>query len=137
MKSLMKEITISWKSVLFRGFEIEYMLGFNSKKDSSNYLLIMPGGLRRPIQNKDNLSFYSKRFVILSLIYPLTGDLKLIADSINYILNAEGIKKVSLIGSSFGGIMVQAFSALYPNMVKKAVISNTGTRRDTYKFKKK
>ncbi len=137
MNSLMKEVSITWKSILFREFKIEYILGFNFEMDRSNYLLIMPGGLRRPIQNKDYLSLYSKRFVILSLIYPLTGDLKLIAGSINYILDPEGIKKVNIIGSSSGGIMVQAFSALYPNTVNKPIISNTGTRRDTYKFTKK
>ncbi|MFX0150191.1 MAG: alpha/beta fold hydrolase [Candidatus Hodarchaeota archaeon] len=125
--------TIKWKETIFKGLKWEYaMLG--SGEDT---LIIFPGGLRRPVYGGAFLKELNTQFKILIPVYPRISNLNHLAEGVAWIMDQEAIGSVHLFGSSFGGLMTQAFIVYYPDRVKKAVISNTGTKTSETKFSKR
>jgi len=90
-------------------------------------VILFPGGMRRPVYGDDFVKTLANHFVVLIPVYPPTGSLDLLAGCTAAMIREEGFGKAHLHGSSFGGIMVQVFYALYPSMTGKMVLANTGT----------
>ena len=53
--------------------------------------------------------------------------LKHLSEGIKAVLDSKGISKTHIYGSSFGGLLVQAFVYFCPARVDKMIISNSGT----------
>ena len=53
------------------------------------------------------------------------------------ILEHEGLSNLAIMGSSFGGLVAQAFLYKYPNLVSRAVLANTGSSSDDPSFTRK
>jgi pimeloyl-ACP methyl ester carboxylesterase len=114
---------MKWKAINFQNHQWKYIIAGNK----GPWLLVLPGGTRRPGLKLDFLQDLIKDFRVISPAYPRIGKMKPLADGIAHILKEEGIDTVHVYGSSFGGIMTQTFFLNYPSLVDKAVISNTNT----------
>jgi len=122
-----------WKKTIFKDLKWEYVT-LGSGDDA---LIIFPGGLRRPVYGGSFVKKLSTKFKILIPIYPRISSLNRLAEGVTYIMDQENIGSAHLFGSSFGGLMAQAFIVYYPNRVKKTIIANTGTKSDENRFSKK
>ncbi|MHA2248170.1 MAG: alpha/beta fold hydrolase [Candidatus Hodarchaeales archaeon] len=100
-------------------------------------ILMLPGGLRAPVFGGFFTEKISTHFKIISPSYPSIWDLKALIQGINRILDQEKVKRVHLFGSSFGGLMCQAFMVYSPHKVDRIIIGNTGTVQSDPRFKKR
>ena len=99
-------------------------------------LVMLPGGLRRPDIGWKLTEQLEKDYRIIAPFYPTTGSMSVLAEGIISILNHENIDKFALIGSSYGGIVLQSILHLVPERVTHAIIANTGTISDDYNLVK-
>jgi len=116
------------KSIKINNHEWKYIIG----GQGNNTILQLPGGLRNPIYRFEFISELEKEFQFIAPIYPRICEIKPLLDGVVKIFEQEHINIVNIFGASFGGLIAQIFVHQYPNMVKKVVISNSGT---TYKDK--
>ncbi|MHA2203824.1 MAG: alpha/beta fold hydrolase [Candidatus Hodarchaeales archaeon] len=100
-------------------------------------VLMFPGGLRAPIYGGSFIGELRKHFKIIIPSYPPIWDLKELIQGINRILDQEKIMQVHLLGTSFGGLMCQAFMVYFPHKVDKIIIGNTGTVQSDPRFRKR
>ncbi|MFX0065769.1 MAG: alpha/beta fold hydrolase [Candidatus Hermodarchaeota archaeon] len=114
---------MKWKTIQFQDYQWNYVVAGNK----GSWLLVLPGGTRRPGLKSEFLQDLIKEFRVISPAYPRIGRMKPLADGIAHILKEEGIDTVHAYGSSFGGIMAQVFFMNYPSFVDKVIISNTDT----------
>lgn len=121
-----------WKSIKYKDIKWEYAVLGNGNQA----LILFPGGMRRPVYGGDFVRNLATYFRIIIPIYPRISRLKDLTDGIREILAIEGIKKTHVYGSSFGGLMVQAFMYYAPNLINRIVISNTGTLSSDSSFPK-
>lgn len=121
------------KEAQFEDLRWEY-LTLGSGKDT---LIAFPGGLRRPVYGGSFMRKLSKEFKILIPTYPRISSLNRLAEGVIHIMDQENIVSAHLFGSSFGGLMAQAFIVFYPSRVKKMIIANTGTVSDENRLSKK
>ncbi|MFX0183099.1 MAG: alpha/beta fold hydrolase [Candidatus Hodarchaeota archaeon] len=134
MNNIYKPITTSeWKKATFKGLKWEYVM-LGSGEDT---LILFPGGLRRPVYGGAFVKELGTQFKILIPVYPRISNLNHLAEGVARIMDHEDIESTHLFGSSFGGLMAQAFIVFYPDRVKKVVISNTGTKTYELKFSKR
>ncbi|MFX1253252.1 MAG: alpha/beta fold hydrolase [Promethearchaeota archaeon] len=117
---------MKWKTIHFQDHQWNYIVAGNK----GPWLLVLPGGTRRPGLKLEFLQDLIEEFRVISPAYPRIGRMKPLADGIAHILKEEGIDTVHVYGSSFGGIMTQVFFLNYPNLVDKVIISNTNTVSD-------
>ena len=91
----------------------------------SEVLLIIPGGMRRAESIFAELEAFSKSYRVISPDLPVINDADCILDGIHEICRTEKAGKVNILGRSFGGTVVQGFTAKYPEMVKKLILCST------------
>ena len=65
------------------------------------------------------------RFRIVSLTYPAVGTLEELRHGINAVLQAAGVDRFSVVGSSLGGYLAQYLIARQPARIERAVFANT------------
>ena len=122
-----------WKSIDFNGYTWKYLKIGNNRET----FIIFPGGLRRPVYGGSFINSLVKHHQIIYPIYPRISNLRELSEGINEVLEEEKIGKAHIYGSSFGGLMVQAFNHFFPEKVDKLVISNSGTTSKDSDFDKK
>ena len=66
----------------------------------------------------------------ISVTYPGVDSLEGLAQGILAILDAEGVGKASLVGSSLGGYLAQYLIAAHPERIERAVFGNTYADKD-------
>lgn len=93
-------------------------------------LVMVPGGLRRPDIGWKLTEQLENDYRIIAPFYPTTGSMSVLAEGVISILDSEHIDKFAIIGSSYGGIVLQSILHLVPERVSHAIIANTGTLTD-------
>ncbi len=88
-------------------------------------LLLIPGTLGRADIFWQQIEALATRAQVLSVTYPATHDLAQWADDIANILDAEGIARTTISGSSLGGYLAQYFAAKYPDRIDGLIAANT------------
>ena len=66
-----------------------------------------------------------QQFRVISMTYPAANSLEEMAGGVMAILEAEGVSRFHVIGSSLGGYFAQYLVANYPELVQSAVFANT------------
>ncbi|NHI94854.1 MAG: alpha/beta hydrolase [Candidatus Lokiarchaeota archaeon] len=119
------------------GVEWEYITSGTGER----VLLVLPGGNRRPFLGYKFAQRLEQEFKIISPSYPSIESIANLVAGIYQILINEKAKNVFVLGSSFGGIIAQAFFYHHSDMVEKMIIGNTGTLkrdpREKYNFEKR
>jgi len=62
---------------------------------------------------------------VISVTYPAVDSLEEMSDGVLAILDAEGVEKTNIVGTSLGGYLAQYMVANHPDRVLAAVFSNT------------
>lgn len=111
------------KSIVFQGHEWQYL----DCGSGEQVLVLLPGGTRRPSLGPGLITDLEDDFRIIAPYYPNTSSFGSLANGVHAILEHEGIKKVQVFGSSFGGLVAQVFVKMHPEYVTHLVIGNTAT----------
>jgi pimeloyl-ACP methyl ester carboxylesterase len=114
----------AYKDIRIDGSEWTYMDIGNPK---GKPLVFLPGGLKHPLWSFGVLDLFLDEYRVISPCYPPIGDIDAVLDGVKCILDHESIDHCFMIGSSWGGSMVQCFSYKYPDVADKIVLSNTGS----------
>jgi pimeloyl-ACP methyl ester carboxylesterase len=115
--------------------EINWKYFVQGKGDKT--ILVFPGGLRAPIYGEAFIENLGKHFKIIVPVYPPIWDLEELIKGVNQILEQEKIQRVHLFGTSFGGLMCQAFMVYSPLKTNKIILGNTGTVQSDPSFRKR
>ena len=94
--------------------------------NSGTVLLFLTGGLRRARFGYAILEKLSAEHTVLALDYPPVESIGDFIAAIDGLLASENIKKVILIGQSYGGIIAQAYMLYRPGKVSRLILSNSG-----------
>lgn len=76
---------------------------------------------------------FSRDYRVISVTYPPVNNLADLSRGILSILDAEGAKTATVVGSSLGGYLTQYLLARHPDRVARAVLGNTFPVNDIYK----
>lgn len=93
--------------------------------DGPETLLLCPGTLGRADIFRNVIDYFARRMRVVSVTYPMIGDVSRIADGAVRLLDRLGIGRAHILGSSLGGVVVQAIAARHPGRVDRAVIANS------------
>jgi pimeloyl-ACP methyl ester carboxylesterase len=74
---------------------------------------------------------------VISVTYPAVDSLAEMSDGVFAILDAEGVERTNIVGTSLGGYLTQYIVANYPTRVLRAVFSNTFPPNDLIAEKNK
>jgi maspardin len=66
-----------------------------------------------------------QKYRVIAMTYPAADSLAEMAQGVTAILDAEGVERFNVVGSSLGGYFAQYLVANYPERVKSAVFANT------------
>jgi pimeloyl-ACP methyl ester carboxylesterase len=88
-------------------------------------LLLLPGGIHFAETWFKLITALEDEYRIISPSYPALPAMAEHIKGIYTICAAEGINKVHILGTSFGGWVAQCFVRHYPDMVEKVVFSHT------------
>ncbi len=122
-----------WKSLEYNKAEWQYVILGGGKE----LIVLFPGGMRRPIYGGNFVKELAKDYRIIIPVYPRISKLKAIVEGITAIIAKEKFENTHIYGSSFGGLVAQAFMYYKPEKVKNIIISNTGTVNDDKDFRKR
>ncbi len=98
----------------------------------SQAVLFLPGGLGLAEAWFQIISAFDREYRTIAVTYPPVSSMKDLADGINCILDAEGIQRVHVIGTSMGGMLAQCFVRLNPTRVERLVLANSGAPDKEY-----
>lgn len=88
-------------------------------------LLLLPGGVRLAETWFKLITALENEYKIISPSYPALPTMAEHTKGINTICASEGVDKVHVLGTSFGGWVAQCFVRQYPDTAKTVVLSNT------------
>lgn len=88
-------------------------------------LLLIPGTLGRADVFWQQMSALKSRARILSVAYPHQGGVAEWSDDLVALLDARGIDKATVLGSSLGGYLAQYLAAAHPARVERLIAANT------------
>lgn len=88
-------------------------------------LLLIPGTLGRADVFWQQISALKGRVRILSVAYPHQGGVAEWSDDLVALLDARGIDKATVLGSSLGGYLAQYLAAVHPERVERLIAANT------------
>ncbi|MCK5098053.1 MAG: alpha/beta hydrolase [Desulfobacteraceae bacterium] len=77
----------------------------------------------------------SSIYKVISVTYPPVDTLENMSKGVLFILDAEKIQSVNVVGSSLGGYLVQYLMANHPERIEKAVLGNTFPPNDILRQK--
>lgn len=99
--------------------------GMISVGKSGPALVLIPGTLGRADIFWQQIDALSDRARILALTYPATHDIHEWTDDIARIMDRQGVDSATVLGSSLGGYVVQAFSARHTDRTDGLIAANT------------
>ncbi|MEP6972411.1 MAG: alpha/beta hydrolase [Betaproteobacteria bacterium] len=88
-------------------------------------LLMLPGTLGTASIFADAMLALGDKVRMVSVTYPLIEDIERLADSLAGLMDALGITRASIVGSSLGGFLAQHFAARHPQRVDRLILGNT------------
>ncbi len=88
-------------------------------------LLLIPGTLGRCDIFWQQIEALKDRARIVSLSYPVSGGVEEWSDDLATLCEKLGLGKVTVLGSSLGGYLVQHFAATHPECVERLIAANT------------
>ncbi|MBI4771514.1 MAG: alpha/beta hydrolase [Chloroflexi bacterium] len=72
------------------------------------------------------------RYRVLAVTYPPLGELAALSHGIMAVLEAEGVGKFSVVGSSLGGYLAQFLLSRHPERIRRALLGNTFPPNDVF-----
>ncbi len=91
-------------------------------------LVLLTGGLGFSDLFFTHYKVFSKKYSVLTFDYPYGFPTNIeLADAIAELINKLGIKKVYLVGQSYGGLIGQVIAKFHPEVVEGLIFSNTGS----------
>lgn len=115
---------VSYKTARIGGVEWKYM---DIGNQGGKVIIFFAGGLRHPLWSFSLLDLFVDEYRVVAPCYPPIGDLDSVLDGIRSILDTESVSHSYMMGSSWGGSMVQCFTYKYPDAADRIVLSNTGS----------
>jgi len=94
---------------------------------NDHVILWLVGGLRLADSAFRSIPMMMTDFRIIAPSYPPLNTMDDLADGLNAILRAEGIKKCSVLAGSFGGMVAQVFVRRHAAQIDKVILSTTTT----------
>lgn len=88
-------------------------------------LLLLPGALSTGESTFPIITAFENEYRIIAPSYALSQTMTGLCDGIAHILDVEGIKRVHVIGGSYGGLVAQYFVRKFPDRAHGLVISHT------------
>ena len=113
------------------GTKWEYV-SFGEGKQTILFLHGMTGAYDIWWQEMDALQ---SEYRVISLTYPAVNTLEEMSAGVLAILDAEGVEKANIVGTSLGGYFAQYLVANHPERVSRAVFANTFPPNDLIKEK--
>jgi pimeloyl-ACP methyl ester carboxylesterase len=113
-----------YKAIQVEGRQWRYVLGGQGERT----LLLLPGGTLVPdtyFMLLEDLELSSRVIVPAYATVPTIAELVTGAAAI---LDAEGVERVDVMGSSFGGYVAQCFVRAHPDRVDRLILAVTGVR---------
>ena len=104
------------------GVRWRYVLGGGGERT----LLLPSGGTRVPDVYFLLLEVLESRLRVISPCYPAVPTMDALVEGLAAVLDAEGVDKADLFGSSFGGFVAQCFVRRHPERVRSLTLANTG-----------
>jgi len=98
---------------------------FIDQGNGPDALVLCPGTLGHADVFRNLIDHFSPRLRVISLTYPMVGDVFRIAEGAIGLLDRLGVGQANFLGSSLGGIVVQTIAARHPERVAHAFIANS------------
>ena len=95
------------------------------KKDGAPALLLCPGTLGRAGIFFQQIDALRREARVLAVTYPASDGIEDWVGDLRLMLERRGIDRVTILGSSLGGNLVQIFAAHYPELIDNAMPGNT------------
>jgi pimeloyl-ACP methyl ester carboxylesterase len=89
-------------------------------------VLLLPGAIGSGEVYFPLLGHLADELRLVAIDYPVVSSLDEMLSGLAAILDAEGIERVALVGSSFGGMVAQSFLARFPGRTTRVVLAATG-----------
>jgi maspardin len=109
------------KHLSVQGVDWSYLVGAQGHEA----IIFLPGGLGLAEAWFQMITAFDKGYRTLAVTYPPVSTMKELTDGIAAILDAEGIRKTHVVGTSMGGMLTQCFVRRYPNNVDRLILANT------------
>jgi 3-oxoadipate enol-lactonase len=91
-------------------------------------VLMLPGGSHRPDNFFQLIADLADDFRIIAPAYPPVFPLRSVLRGVGAVLDAAGLRQVTVFGCSYGGYVAQAMTKAMPERVDDLVLAQTGTR---------
>ncbi len=116
--------THPYHEIQVAGTTWRYVVGGQGKRT----LLLLPGGSLVPDMFFVLLEALERDYRVIVPAYPAIPTMTELVAGAAAILDAEGIERVDVIGSSFGGYVAQCFVRAYADRVDRLILAETGVR---------
>ena len=113
--------THPYKEVEADGLRWRYVVGGRGERT----VLLPSGGTRVPDMYLLLFEALEPHFRVISPAYPAARAMDALVDGLAAVLDAEGVERADLFGSSFGGFVAQCFVRRYPERVRSLILANT------------
>jgi len=100
---------------------------YRASGEGEHTLVVLPGALGSAASCFVLMTELESRHRVLAVDIPNTASIREVTDGIVDILKREGVERASFLGSSFGGLLVQAFAKSHPERVARLILSQTGS----------
>ncbi len=116
--------THPYKEIQVEGRRWRYVVGGQGKRT----LLLLPGGTLVPDTYFILLEALERDYRVIVPAYAAVPTMAELVTGAAAILDAEGIQRVDVMGSSFGGYVAQCFVRAHPDRVNRLILAVTGVR---------
>lgn len=116
--------THPYKEIQVEGRKWRYIVGGQGART----LLLFPGGTLVPDTYFLLLEELERSSRVLVPAYAVVPTMAELVTGATAILDAEGVKRVDVMGSSFGGYVAQCFVRAHPERVDRLILAVTGVR---------
>lgn len=112
-----------YKEVQVAGKAWHYIVGGQGER----VVLLLPGSLV-PDLFFVPIEALEQDFRVIVPAYAAVSKMTELVAGLSAILDAEGVERVDMIGSSFGGYIAQCFVQAYPERIDRLILAETGVR---------
>ena len=116
--------THPYKEIQVEGRQWRYVVGGQGERT----LLLLPGGTLVPDTYFILLEALEHDYHVIVPAYAAVPTMTELVTGAAAILDAEGIERVDVMGSSFGGYVAQCFVRAHPDHVDRLILAVTGVR---------
>ncbi len=121
--------THPYQAITHAGLDWRYQVDGKGRQT----LFFAPGGMQVGEGWFRYFNHFKDRFRLVALTYPDgVQQMAPIVEAIRLILDKEKVAKFTLIGSSLGGLVVQAFLHTHPQQVTQAIIADTAAPNERW-----